>query len=37
MRNVIKNKTKNVNKNSLSFKFSNIFDLLTSKTEKIAW
>ena len=33
-----KNKTKNVNKNSLFlFNLCNIFDLLTSRTQKIAW
>ena len=32
-----KNETKNVNKNKLLFNFCNIFDLLTSRTQKIAW
>ena len=33
-KNAIKNETENVNKNSL---FGTIFDLLTSRTQKIAW
>ena len=35
-RNAITDETKNVNKNSLVFNFCNIFDLLTSRTQKIA-
>ena len=38
MKNTIKNKTKNANKKqSLLFSFCNIFDVLTSRTQKIAW
>ena len=34
----MKNKTKNANKKqSLLFTFCNIFDVLTSRTQKIAW
>ena len=32
-----KNETNDANKKSSTFSFCNIFDLLTSRTQKIAW